>query len=143
MAKIKCHICKAKNKEILCRRCGADLSLPHTEELALTSGGYTLFSDNGKNTERFSSCKVAFTNKRLVIFKIKPQANNPTFGLFKDLVNAIKKNPCISISLSDIEWVRRYDTKYLLSTKTDEYYLWLSKSKEFDKLFDPYKQAEE
>ena len=143
MEKIKCHICKAKNKEIVCGRCGADLSFPLTEQIVLTSGGYTFLNDNRKNIDRFSSCKVSFTNKRLVIYKIKPEADNPAFGLLKDLANAIVKNPYISISLNDIKYIRRYDTKHMIHTNTDVYCVLLSKSKDFDRLFESYKQPEE
>ena len=38
-----------------------------------------------------------------------------------------------------IEWVKRYDDKFLIQTKTDSYYIWISKYKEFDELFSSYK----
>ena len=123
---------------MICYRCGANLSHPPTEQLVLASGGYTLYNDNGKNIDRFSSCKIFFTNCRFIIYKIKPQAKNPAFGLIKDLANVIIKRPCISIDLSDIEWVRRYDIKYVINTNTGAQCVWLPKSKGFDELFAPY-----
>lgn len=132
-----------KNSGSVCERCGASIGDPSAERLVLTSGGYTLYSDNGKNNNRFSSCKISMTDKRLVIYKIKPEANSQAFGLFKDLLNAIKKNPFISIILDDIEYIRRYDTKFLIQTKADAYYVWLVKHKEFDDLFASYKQSDD
>ena len=143
MEKIKCHICKAKNKGTVCSRCGTDLGANITEQLVLSTSGYTWFTDNRKHTDHFSSCKAAFTNERFIIYKIKPDAKNPAFGLLKDLVNAVKKNPYISINLNEIEQVKRYGEKHIITTTTDEYCVWLKKTKELDSLFARYKKADE
>ena len=142
MVKIKCHICKAKNKGTVCTRCGANLGAPITEQLVLSTSGYTWFTDNKKYVNHFSSCKVSFTSERLVIYKIRPDANNPAFGLLKDVVNAIVKNPCICIDFNEIEWVRRYGEKYVISTDINEYCVWLKKDNKLDELFAPYKQTD-
>ena len=142
MVRIKCHICKAKNKEDVCRRCGAKLGAS-TEKLVLYSGGFTYLDDNGEKLSKLASCKVAITNRRLIIYKIKPEAENPAFGLFKDLINAIKKIPYISINFGDIERVKRYNAQHLIYTKNETYCIWMSKFKDFDEFFAPYKQPEE
>lgn len=134
MGKIKCHICKAKNKDMVCERCGTNINDSSKEHLVLTSSGYILYNDNGKNVNQFSSCKFSITNKRIFIYKIKPDAKNPAFDLLKDLANAISKNPHFSIALENIELLKKYDTKHEIQTKNDTYYVWLSKYKEFDQL---------
>lgn len=141
MAKIKCHICKAKNNETVCERCGASLATPHTEQLVLYSDGYTFYNEKGNN--RFSYCKVALTNKRLVIYRIRPEADNPAFGLFKDFINAVTKNPCISIDLSSIESVKRYGSEHIINTSLGSQVVSTAKFKEFDEMFAPYKQEDE
>ncbi|MDR1563656.1 MAG: hypothetical protein LBS74_01715 [Oscillospiraceae bacterium] len=143
MEKVKCHICKASNKGETCTRCGADLSRASSEKLVLSSGGYTFLEINGEHFSKMASCKAALTNQRFVIYKIKPEAENPAFGLFKDLLNAIKKNPYISINLADIELIRRYSQQHLIFTREESYCVWLSKFKELDELFKPYKSPEE
>jgi len=143
MAKTKCHICKAKNKEDVCKQCGTNLFNRNTEKLILTSSGYTYLDDNTKKFNQFASCKAAMTNQHLIIYKIKPEADNPAFGLFKMVINAIKKEPYISINLNDIERIKRYSNQHLIYTKNKTYCVLLSKFKEFDELFAPYKQPEE
>ena len=143
MKKTKCHICKAKNNDMICKRCGVNLSDAMTEQLMLSSGGYIYYNDNKKYVDKFSSCRFSFTNKRLVIYKIKPQSENQAIGLFIDLVNTVIKIPCISINLDDIEWVRRYDTRHIIKTNIDTYYIWPHKDKQIDELFAPYKNPGE
>jgi hypothetical protein len=143
MGKAKCPICKKSTQNTVCEQCSADISIPEAEQIVFSSRAYTLFNDNKKYVDRFSSCKVCMTNRRLVIYKIKPEAMNPAFGLFMDLINAITKKPHISIALSSIEEVRRYDTWHVIHTKTNTYSVCLSKFKEFDELFTPYKKLEE
>lgn len=143
MVKIKCPICKKTTQTTVCVQCGANTSIPEAEQLIISSSAYTLFNDNKRYFDRFSSCKVCMTNRRLVIYKIKPEAINPAFGLFKDLINAITKKPYISIPLDEIEGVRRYDTWHAIYTKTNTYLVCLSKFKEFDKLLARYKRIEE
>ena len=134
MKKIKCHICKAKNNEMICKRCGVNLSDAMIEQLMLLSGGYIYYNDNKKYVDKFSSCRFSFTNKR---------SENQAIGLFIDLVNTVIKIPCISINLDDIEWVRRYDTRHLIKTNIDTYQIWSHKDKQIDELFAPYKNQRE
>lgn len=143
MAKIKCNICKVSGDGTTCSHCGADITNIPSERLELSLKGYLLFSGNNEKDDRFSSCRVSITNKRLIIHKIKPQAENPAFGLFKDLANLFTKAPYISMPLGDIQQVKRYDTRYLICTDKDRYVLWLEKSKRLDELFAPYKPRNE
>ncbi len=143
MPKIKCPICKKTSKKTSCSWCGTNISIPEAEQLVISSRAYTLFNDNKKYIDRYSSCKVCITNRRLVIYKIRPEAENPAFGLLKDLINVFTKNPYISIALDEIEGVRRYDTWHKIDTKTNTYSVCVSKFKEFDELFTRYKQLEE
>ena len=98
---------------------------------------------DGENFNQFVSCRVALTNQRIVIYKIKPQADNPAFGLIKDLIGTIIKTPHISINLNEIEWIRRYSTQHLISTESALYCLFLHSFKQWDELFTPYKLADE
>ena len=140
MAKIKCNICKKGNNGTVCSRCGASIGDTATEELVLSAGGYVLYNDDkGKYVDKFSSCKVAMTNRRLVIYRIRPEAENPAWGLFKDLINLLTKNPYISIDFNNIESIRRYREWYTIKTKIGTYSVCMSKQEEFDKLFAPYK----
>jgi len=54
MAKPKCHICKAKNKEDVCKQCGINLFARHTEKLILTSSGYTYLDYNSKKFNQYA-----------------------------------------------------------------------------------------
>ena len=90
-----------------------------------------------------ASCKVALTNRRMVIYKIKPEAFNPAFALIKAAANGIKKNPCISIDLGDIEFVRRYGKRHLIITKDAAYSMALTDFAEWDRVLTKYKKADE
>ena len=143
MVKNKCHICSAKSKGEICDRCGAVIASPASERLVLTSKRFTCMNLNNGEYNLSASCKVALTNRRLVIHKIKPEALNPAFGLFKAAVNGIKKNPCISIELGDIEFVRRYNKTHLIRTKNAAYSISLTDFKEWDRVLTKYKKIDE
>ena len=131
---MKCHICKAKNRQEICKRCNAKLSIPLTEQLVLLSGRFTYMDYNDRKYRKLASCKVALTNQRIVIYKIKPEPLNPAFGLFNDVLYIFKKRLCISIKLRDIEYVKRYGEKHLIVTKTESYGVCLNNYKKWDML---------
>ncbi|MCL2036367.1 MAG: hypothetical protein FWG83_03145 [Oscillospiraceae bacterium] len=135
MTDTKCRICKAKLKGGICNRCGAESI---REQLVISAGGHTWLNDGRKNINKFSACKVAVTNFRLIIYKIKPEAEDHALSFFKMIANAIKKVPHISVNLGDIEYVRRYDSKFVIGTRTNEYSVSLSKHKEFHELLAKY-----
>ncbi|MCL2019026.1 MAG: hypothetical protein FWG70_04630 [Oscillospiraceae bacterium] len=135
MEKIKCHICKTKTEEPNCKVCETRVGSMSTEQLVFFSKGYTWLNDGRKYNNKFSTCRVALTNRRLIVYKIKPEAENPAFAVFKALANALSKVPCKTVDLCDIESVKRYGDKHLIKTKTDEYSVWLRKYKEFDAFF--------
>ncbi|MCL2109336.1 MAG: hypothetical protein FWH20_08345 [Oscillospiraceae bacterium] len=141
MEKIRCHVCKTNCKSPDCKTCETRVGAVSTEQLVFFSKGYTWLNDGGKNTDKFSTCRVAVTNQRLIIFKIKPEAENPSFAVFKSISNALNKVPCISINLHDIEWVKRYGEKHVIGTNAGEYCVWLRKHREFDGVVGKYGES--
>jgi len=143
MGKVKCHICKKNNAGEICVCCGASLSPLMKEQLVFSSSGYTYLDRNGEEFSQTASCKTALTNQRLVIYKIKPEADNPAFAVFKAVVNAIRKQPFFSINLSEIVCVKRYSTRHLIYTGSATYCVWMNNFKKWEELFAPYKLDEE
>jgi hypothetical protein len=138
MGKTKCSICSTKNKEAICHQCGADLSIGAYEQLKLKVSGLIYYSDDEKYNNMPASCKFAFTNRRFVIYRIKPEAYNTSAGFLKSR-NARIKASYISINLNDIKEIKRYGKKYSIQLETDSYFIEVSKHEEIDKLFSPYK----
>lgn len=144
MAKVKCHICKKSNTDSVCSRCGAHIGDTASERLVLATSGAILYNDDaGKYVDKFSYCKMAMTDRRLIIYNIKPDSDNPAWWFFRSIKNLFEKFPCISINLNDIEQVRRYREWFAVKSKTGTYSICVSKQKELDQLFTPYKDPEE
>ena len=143
MKKSRCNICAAKSNAEICEKCGANVASPMSERLVLASKRVTSMDIKSSGYNLSASCKVALTNRRVVIYKIKPEAFDPAFSLFKAAANGLKKSPFISIDLGDIEFVRRYDKRHLIKTNNAEYNLALTDFREWDKVLTKYKKADE
>lgn len=139
MKKIICPICKAKNKMEICRRCNANLQEPISEYRLLFSRANTTIDEN-----RPVKCKVAITNQRIVLYKIKAESFNQTFPMYiRNRFKIKQMKPYLAIPLEDIEQVKRYGFRHFIYTKTGMYFIDVSKFKEFDAFFTPYKQCSE